>query len=118
VEVLGVGVRVTVLVLQVSEQVPHVPLLGMRPALPAPGEVVAQEPVQHHRVADGEVAVDPVSGHPGVQRAPGVDVVLDCRLLVGMALAVVGGAQVVGVVGQHDGARAEVRPGSPGCGAR
>jgi hypothetical protein len=108
VQVVGVRVRVVELAPQVAEQVPQVPLLGVRPALAALGEVVAEEPVEHRGVAHREVPVDPLCGHPGIQRLPGEEVVLDGVLLVGAALAVVGGPQVVG---ERDGLRAHLGPG-------
>ena len=44
--------------LQPGEQVPEVPLPGVRAALPVAGEVVGKEPVEYPGIAGGEVPVE------------------------------------------------------------
>jgi hypothetical protein len=63
------------------ECVPPWPL-GVRAALAVLAEVVPQEAVEHGCVGDGEVPVDASRGHPPVQRAGCVDVVLDRGVLI------------------------------------
>jgi hypothetical protein len=63
------------------------------------------------RVGDCEVAANALGGHPGIQRACCVHVVVDGGFLEGAALPVVGGPQVIGEVGQGQRLRAVLNSG-------
>jgi len=59
--------RIPVFALEEVEQLNQVALLGVGTALAVGVVVLAEVPVQHRGVEFGEVAIDVLRGHPGVE---------------------------------------------------
>jgi hypothetical protein len=76
--------------------------------------IVTEVTVEHGGIDHSEVAVEAIGCHPGVQRLRRVHVRTDGAALVRAALAAVNGSQVVGELGEMEGARWQIGPGLGG----